>query len=133
MERIDVPLPSLEPEPEYVPPPRELRSRQIHGTISGSSAGEYHVYRLSRRREFANTQRAALEATLEKEKNEFAQQLEEKRKLDELQTEKKRLKRLKKKQNKNAKAQDQNKSDKSNTTNAKQPIEITSDTPKAEP
>ena len=76
--------------------PPEIVSN-VQGSSAGAGSGEFHVYKASRRREYERLRAMDEEVENEKEDEKYAREAEERRKMDEEETAKKRRKREMKK------------------------------------
>ncbi|RKP08437.1 hypothetical protein THASP1DRAFT_29758 [Thamnocephalis sphaerospora] len=100
--------------------------RNIGGSCAGAGSGDFHVYRASRRREYARQQKLDEEIRQEQDNRAFQERMEKLRSEDEKREAKNRLQRQRKKQKRQAKIaaekQAQHKdTNKVDTASAKQP------------
>jgi hypothetical protein len=83
-------------------PSREPKDfiRNIGGSCAGAGSGDFHVYRASRRREYARLAELNEQLKREQENKEFQERMEKRRREDEAREAKNRAKRQRKKQRK---------------------------------
>ncbi|XP_013413955.1 PRKR-interacting protein 1 homolog isoform X2 [Lingula anatina] len=93
---------------EYTPKAPVEFVRNVWGSSAGAGSGEFHVYRGTRRREYARQKFMTEKTEKEKEDAEYHRKLEANKQAAESKTAKKRAKRLKKKQKQKAKKPKQN-------------------------
>lgn len=91
---IELPDTSMSTRKKYEPPDFV---RNVMGSSAGAGSGEFHVYRHLRRKEMTRLKELGEGALIEELDSEFRTKLEEKKRIAEERTMKKRLKRQKKK------------------------------------
>ncbi|KHJ42941.1 hypothetical protein D918_07025 [Trichuris suis] len=97
LENIDKPVKIPDVQPEWKPEPPPEFVRNVVGSSAGAGSGEYHIYRNIRKKESERLQYIEQKALREKRLKEFEEKIEQRKRLAEEKTSRKRAKRQKRK------------------------------------
>jgi hypothetical protein len=120
----EIVIPGSQPDPELLPPDILLN---IQGSSAGAGSGEFHVYKAARKREFERIQRFEDEIEREGGRIQFAQEREERERLQTEKTAKNKKRRDKKKGKKMAQSDNTRDGDKAGEVRLKIPAAKTLD------